>query len=68
MLGTVIADRREHITVWISQQMYMMTAQFVPAHCAGVYIQKRERLITLRAIDMSVKKLHYSNLLEKSLI
>ena len=44
--------------------MDMMTAQLVPALCTGVYIPKRERSITLRAIDMGAKKTHRSILLE----
>ena len=47
--------------------MHMMTAQLVSALRAGAYIPKRERFITLRAIDMGTKKFHCSNLLEKSL-
>ena len=47
--------------------MHMMTAQLVPALRAGIYIPKREGSATLRAIDMSIKNFHCSNLLEKSL-
>ena len=47
--------------------MHMMTAQFVPALRASVYIPKREWPATFRATDMSTKNFHCSNLLEKSL-
>ncbi len=46
--------------------MHMMTAQLVSALRAGIDIPKRERLITLLAIDVGAKNVHRSNLLEKS--
>ncbi len=46
--------------------MHMMIAQLVPALCAGIHIPQRQRPVTLRAIDMSAKNFHCSNLLEKS--
>jgi hypothetical protein len=43
--------------------MHMVTTQLVSALCTGVYIPKRERSVTLGAIDMGAKKTHRSILL-----
>jgi hypothetical protein len=63
-ISTVITNRRKHKTVRISYEMDMMTTQLVPALCTGVYIPKRQRSITQRAIFMSAKKTHRSILLQ----